>query len=310
MVEYFGEENTSDSDEIGNINQLNSVRKRRIAITADCICDLPQELLDRFQIRLMYTYVHTKEGRFCDLSEVSCDSLLEYLQTEGNYAHSSTAPPSEYEYFFADTLEKAEHVLHITATTSLSGAYPHALQASKSFDNVAVFDSEHISSGHGLVVLYAATLAERGMRIDEICDALEQFKDRVCSNFLVPNTTALYRNGKLSSGVHKICSSLNLHPVLRMSQNKLKLWKIETGNMRRMDRKYVRALLRSSRQIDTHILFLTYAGCSVRQLDEIREEVEKYVKFDKIILQKASATVSSNCGIGIFGLMFVRKEDV
>ncbi len=307
LVEYFDEEDSSDSALIGAINQLNSARKRKVAITAECICDLPRELLDRFQIRLMYTYVHTKEGRFCDLTEVSCDSLLEYLQTEGNEAHSSTAPPAEYEYFFADTLEGAEHVLHITATTSLSGAYSNALQASKSFDNVMVFDSEHISSGHGLVVLYAATLAEEGKSIPEICDALEQFKDLVCSNFLVPNTAALYRNGKLGSVVHKICSSLNLHPVLKMSQNKLKLWKIETGNMRRMDRKYVKALLHNSRQIDTRLLFLTYAGCSVRQLDEIREEVEKYVKFDRIILQKASATVSSNCGIGIFGLMFVRK---
>lgn len=309
LVEYFDEEDPSDSNEIGTINQLNSVRKRKVAITADCICDLPRELLDRFQIRLMYTYVHTKEGRFCDLSEVSCDSLLEYLQTEGNYAHSSTAPPSEYEYFFADTLEKAEHVLHITATTSLSGAYPYALQASKSFDNVTVFDSEHISSGHGLVVLCAAALAEEGKSVEEICGALEQYRDLVCSNFLVPNTAALYRNGKLGGMVHKICSSLNLHPVLRMSQNKLKLWKIETGNMRRMDRKYVKALLRGSKQIDKRILFLTYAGCSVRQLDEILKEVDKYAKFEKIILQKASATVSSNCGIGIFGLMFVRKRE-
>lgn len=310
LVEYFDDVDSSDSEEIGTINQLNSARKRKIAITADCICDLPRELLDRFQIRLMYTYVHTKEGRFCDLSEVSCDSLLEYLQTEGNYAHSSTAPSAEYEYFFADTLEKAEHVLHITATVSLSGAYPNALQASKSFDNVTVFDSEHISSGHGLMVLYAATLAEEGKSIDEICNALNQFKNLVCSNFLVPNTAALYRNGKLGSAVHRICSSLNLHPVLKMSQNKLKLWKMETGNMRRMDRKYVKALLRNSAQIDTRLLFLTYAGCSVRQLDEILAEVEKYVKFDRIILQKASATVSSNCGIGIFGLMFVRKREI
>ncbi len=310
LVEYSDEEDSSDSEKIGTINQLNSARKRKVAITADCICDLPKELLDRFQIGLMYTYVHTKEGRFCDLSEVSCDSLLEYLQIEGNSAHSSTAPPSEYEFFFADTLERAEHVLHITATASLSGAYPYASQASKSFDNVTVFDSEHISSGHGLMVLYAASLAEEGKSIPEICKALEQYKDLVCSSFLVPNTTALYRNGKLGGVVHKLCSGLNLHPVLRMSQNKLKLWKIEMGNMQRMDRKYVKSLLHNSRQIDTRLLFLTYAGCSVRQLDEILAEVEKYVKFDKIILQKASATVSSNCGIGIFGLMFVRKRGV
>lgn len=309
LIEYSEDEASADSNEMGTVSQIKRARKRKVAITADCICDLPKELLERFQIGLMYTYVHTKEGRFCDLTEVSCDSLLEYLQIEGNTAHSSTAPPSEYEYFFADTLENAEHVIHITATVSLSGAYPYAYQASKSFDNVVVYDSGHISSGHGIMVLYAASLAEEGKSVEEICEALDKFKDYVCSNFIVPNTITLYRNGKLGGMVHKLCTTLNLHPVLHMSQNKLKLWKMEVGNMQRMDKKYVKSLLHNSRQIDPRILFLTYAGCSVRQLDEILEEVKKYVKFDRIILQKASATVSSNCGIGIFGLMFIRKND-
>ena len=308
LIEYSAKDDTSDLEEDGGINQITGVRKRKVAITADCICDLPRELLERYQIGLMYCYVHTKEGRFCDLFEVSSDSLLNYLQIEGNYAHSSTAEPSKYEYFFADTLETAEHVLHITATIALSGAYPNALQASKSFDNVTVFDSTHISSGHGLMVLRAAQLAEEGKSVEEICSELEKYKDFVCSNFLVPSTEALFRNGKVSGVVHKLCKSLNLHPVLHMSQNELKLWKIEAGNMKGVRRRYVKKLLRNSKQIDTRILFLTYAGCTVRQLEEILEEVEKYIKFDKIIMQKASATVSSNCGVGVFGLMFVRKN--
>ena len=158
------------------------------------------------------------------------------------------------------------------------------------------------------MVLYAAALAEAGKSVQEICDALEQFKELVCSNFLVPSTEALYRNGKVSGVVHRLCNALNLHPVLRMSQNKLGLWKMEIGNMQRVRRKYVRQLLGNSKQIDTRILILTYAGCSVRQLDAILEEVGKYVTFEKIVLQKASATVSSNCGVGVFGLMFIRKS--
>ena len=309
LIEYSAKDDTLDLEEDGGINQITGVRKRKVAITADCICDLPRELLEKYQIGLMYCYVHTKEGRFCDLFEVSSDSLLNYLQIEGNYAHSSTAEPSKYEYFFADTLESAEHVLHITATIGLSGAYPNALQASKSFDNVTVFDSTHISSGHGLMVLHAAQLAEEGKSVEEICRELEKYKDFVCSNFLVPSTAALYRNGKVSGAVHKLCSTLNLHPVLHMSQNELKLWKIEAGNMKGVRRRYVKKLLHNSKQIDTRILFLTYAGCTVRQLDEILEEVDKYIKFDKIIMQKASATVSSNCGVGVFGLMFVRRKE-
>ena len=95
LIEYSAKDDAPDLEEDGGINQITGVRKRKVAITADCICDLPREMLERYQIGLMYCYVHTKEGRFCDLFEVSSDSLLNYLQIEGNYAHSSTAEPSK-----------------------------------------------------------------------------------------------------------------------------------------------------------------------------------------------------------------------
>lgn len=308
LIEYISESDSGDEEDTGTISQISSERKRKIAITADCICDLPKELIARYQIGIMYCYVHTKEGRFCDISEVSSDGLLDYLQTEGNYAYSSTASPSEYEYFFADMLGKAQHVIHITATADLSGAYPNATQASKSFDNVTVVDSNHISSGHGLMVLYAAALAEEGESVNEICKKLVSFRENVFSNFLVPSTATLARNGKVSSMVDKVCGAFNLHPVLSMSGNQLKLWKIEVGNIDRVNRRYVRKLLKNHRQIDKRILFFTYAGCTVRQVDDILEEVNKYIQFERVVLQKASATVSSNCGIGTFGLMFIREN--
>ncbi len=311
LIEFTSDETEmSDAGELDGLNQVKSARKRKIAVTADCICDLPEQLLRKYQIRLMYCYVHTKEGRFCDISEVSSDSLLEYLKIEGNYAHSSTASPEEYEYFFADTLATAEQVIHITATTDLSGAYPDALQASKSFDNVTVVDSAHISSGHGLMVLYAAKMAEEGRSVKEICSALDKFSKYVCSNFLIPSTDSMHRNGKVSGIVHKISTALRLHPVLYMNRNRLKVWHIEVGNMQRARRRYVRKLLRRREQIDTRVLFLTYAGCSVRQLDELLEEVQKYISFQNIFVQKASATVSSNCGVGTFGLIFIRLNDL
>ena len=310
LIEYMAQDDENESEDMEGLNQITSARKRKIAITADCICDLPKDLLERFHIRLMYCYVHTNEGRFCDLFEISSDSLLAYLQKEGNHSHSSTADPSEYEYFFAETLAEAEHVIHITATTNLSGAYPNATQAAKTFDNVTVIDSAHISSGHGLMVLHAARLAEEGHSVDEICQALDEFRERVFSNFLVPGTATLHRNGKVSGAVHRLCTALNLHPGLSMNRNRLGLCWIESGNMQRVVRQYIRKLFKHGRQIDTRILFVTYAGCSVKQIDEIVATVGRYITFDEIVLQKASATVSSNCGIGTFGLMFVRKENI
>ena len=82
LIEYMAQDDENESEDMEGLNQITSARKRKIAITADCICDLPKDLLERFHIRLMYCYVHTNEGRFCDLFEISSDSLLAYLQKE------------------------------------------------------------------------------------------------------------------------------------------------------------------------------------------------------------------------------------
>ena len=53
---------------------------------------------------------------------------------------------------------------------------------------------------------------------------------------------------------------------------------------------------------------MVHAGCSPALRARILEEVAKYQKFDQIITPKASAAITSNCGEGCFGLMFVKKE--
>lgn len=301
---YEEEEETEDS----NIRTFLSTKKKKVSITADCVCDLPARWLEQFEIRTMYYYVYTKQGRFCDLAEISSDNLLKYMQQPGSEAHSAAPPPEEYEFFFADELEKAEKVVHISMASKGGNGYRAASAAAKGFDNVSVVDSGHLSSGMGLMVLHAAQMAQEGKSAEEICEMLEQLKERISTSFIVPSPENLYRCGKVSKRVRDICEGLSLHPVLYLSQSKIKLKGVEIGSVQAANKWYIRHALMDKKNIDTRILFLTYAGCSTEQLEEIRKEIKKYVFFDHIEMQKASATISSNCGIGSFGLLYMKKK--
>ena len=158
------------------------------------------------------------------------------------------------------------------------------------------------------MVLYAAKMAQDGDSVEEICGKLNRLMDRISTSFIVPSPETLYRNGKIGKTVMNICDALSLHPVLYLSQNKIKVRSIAMGKVDKAYKKYIHSQLRNKKKIDTRILIIVYAGCSVKQLEEIREEVEKYVHFEHVEYQKASATISSNCGIGAFGLMFMRNK--
>ncbi len=83
---------------------------------------------------------------------------------------------------------------------------------------------------------------------------------------------------------------------------------IETENIKTAYKKYIRQKMRGRRKIDNRILFITYTGCSIKTLEMIQKEVERYMKFEKVVFQPASATISSNCGLGAFGLLYMKKK--
>ena len=66
-------------------------------------------------------------------------------------------------------------------------------------------------------------------------------------------------------------------------------------------------MLKKPESIDPEVVFLISAGCSYEYLESIKKEIQKYIKCQRLIVNTASATVTSNCGPGTFGVLFMRK---
>lgn len=304
LVEYNAVETQEETELIQNIT---GTKRKKIQITTDCVCDLPKEFLDHYNIRTMYCYVHTDKGRFCDINEITSDNLLEYLATEEGKAKSQTATVEEFETFFSNALSVGEKVIHITTAQKVGSGYKIAMAAAQGFDNVIVVDSGHLSSGLGFMVMRAAHLVSRGLTVDEIVKDLEVMKNKISTSFIVPSAESLYRNGKISYNVKRICEIFNLHPVIYLKKSKFSFAGVKCGSMKTAYTDYIRQNFKGKRNIDTRLLFITYAGCSSKQLKEFKEEVLKYQKFERIEFQKASATISSNCGLGAMGVLYIKK---
>lgn len=297
----------TDKGAEGLVQTLTGTPRKKVHITTDCVCDLPGEMLAKYGIGVMHYYVYTDGGRFRDVNEVTSDNLLEYLAGGETDVRSDPASVEEYEGFFADALGIGEHVIHISMAQNISTGFKFASAAARSFDNVTVVDSSHLSSGMGLLVICAAHLAERGYSPEEIIRRLEGLKDRISTSFIVPSAESLHKKGKVSDIVHGLCGRLGLHPVLTLKKGRMVLSGVYGGSMERAYAAYLRKACRGRKNIDTRLLFITYAGCGTRQLKEFREEVEKHRKFDRVILQKTSATISSNCGLGAMGLSYIKN---
>ena len=279
-----------------------------IIITTDSVCDLPVEMVSSRNIQVLPYQVITEKGVFLDGVETASYGVVSYMRDNDTMVRSESPGVTEYEAFFAKQLARANHVIHISMAERASNGYNHALEASKSFDNVTVINSGHLSSGMGMVVLAASRMVRQGLSRDEILAELEQTVNRVHTSFVMDSTDFLTRAGRLSSSVNKIANAFMIHPMIIMKDSKMTVGGVFFGTREHYWKKYIRKSLDTVMPINKRRLFITSAGMNMAALRKIEEEVRKRVDFEEIIFQKTSPAISVNCGPGTFGLAFQTEK--
>lgn len=278
--------------------------KKAVAVTSESLADLPQEVIDQYGIGMIAHKVTTEEGVFRDGIEIETNGLLEYMEDKTRTVVSTPPDIKEHEMFFADQLSGANNIVHITIGSTLEhSSAPIAAEAAGAFDNVFVFDTGHLSSGQGLMAIEAARLAEEGRSPAEIINTLEKVKNKVHTSFIVDNLDFLARSKQVSQRIADLTRSLMLRPVLVMKKGRMTVGKLYFGSRKRAWKSYINSVLRHPSDYDDRILFVTYVGLTKREMDWIREQIEKKASFQKIYFQKASPTITVNCGAGTFGLL-------
>lgn len=296
------EERTSE------VQKVLSRKRKKIYITADCVCDIPGDLLEKYDIRQMYLYIETDKGTFRDTREIASNNLSQYLTASTSNVKAVAATVEEYETFFAERLTEAEDVIHISLAEHTGRSYGNAVAASRGFGHVHVIDSGHVSCGQALVVLHAASMAKEGCGVSEICAEIERLKDRIETSFMLPSAQIFYQNGYTDRITAKVCECFRLHPVLRIRQSRLVICGMRFGKLENGWKHFIRHRLLRKRRIDPRVVYITHVACNVRQQEMIVKEIKKCIPFEHVIIQRSSVSNAVNSGIGTIGIAFVTKR--
>lgn len=280
-------------------------------ITTECVCDLPESMLKSLHVDIIYFHIYTERGCFKDTDEVNASNIIEYMINGGQKSKSEAPSVNEYKSFFQKKLESCDEIIHIAISSGISDSVKNASLAVAKMGlegkRVHIFDSEHLSSGMGLMVMQAVKMRHEGCRAKQILEELEKMRQIVSTSFIVKNADFLFRNGKVSKSVRNLCSMFSLHPVLYMKNGVLTLKGVEIGNYEKAGIRYVKKELRHANKIDKTRLFITHANCRLKRIQQIKEIAARYCEFEEVVVNLASATVSSNCGPEAFGVLFVWK---
>ena len=274
-----------------------------VIITMDSVGDMPSDIRDNTDIRIINYYVETEEGRFLDGEEIFADGAIAYMR-QGGKAKSFSPSVEDYEQFFAQQLKEGRHVIHLALADSMDTGYKNALKAAECFSSVSVIDTGQLSTGIALIAVEAYMMSDTADDYREIVDYIEHIKKKVVVSFTVETMDYLYHNGRMPVFFYHAFRTLGLRVNLRLKNNSLRVIKLYGANRELFIKRYIRNQFMGRNNIDTNRLYITGSGCLSRDKEIIVNEVKKYQNFKEIYFTEASAAVAMNCGPGTFGLIF------
>ena len=175
-------------------------------------------------------------------------------------------------------------------------------------ERVYVIDSKSLSTGIGLQIIEAAVLAEQGMAAKDIVGYIEQIKPRVRASFVVDTLTYLHRGGRCSGLAALAGGALKLHPLISVVDGKMQPGKKYRGKMNRVIIDYVKDMEEDLKRAKADRVFITHSGCEEEVIDAVKAELTSLGHFKEILITRAGSVITSHCGPGTLGVLFIAGE--
>ena len=283
---------------------------RPVCITYDSTCDLTPRLLERFHIRTVPLTIQSGERVFPDDGRYTSSELYADYRRNGALPRTTAVSPEEFKAFFAPILAEGFDIVHIDISSELSCTCQNALLAAQELaelGGIHVVDSRQLSTGGGLLALQGAKLRDGGMAAADIAAELRRLAPHSDTSFVLDTLEYMWKGGRCSGVAALGANMLKLKPSLEIRDGKLVVCKKYRGAMEKVYRQYFTERL-AGKAVVGDWAFITHSGevpeDTLRQLTEL---VRELAPFKEVFVTQAGCTVSSHCGPGTLGVLFLRQ---
>lgn len=284
---------------------------RKVSIISDSTCDLSKELLERYNVSTFPLHIHLGEEQYSDGVDITPEEIYAWSDLNKATPKTSTLSPMEAEECLEKYLADDNEVICFCISESMSSCanvMRMAAQALEKEDKVFVVNSQNLSTGIGLQIIEAAIMADSGMGAKEIVEKITSIQPNVRASFVVDTLTYLHRGGRCSGLAAMVGGTLGLHPYIGVVDGKMQAGKKYRGRMSKIMKHYVEDLRPELEKAKKDRVFITHSGCDEEIINLVKAELEAMNYFDEILITRAGSVITSHCGPGTLGVLFIVED--
>lgn len=281
----------------------------KVKIIVDSTADLSKELYEKNDIAVLPLNVAFGSDAFKDGVDINADQLYERVKKFGELPATSAPGPAAYEEIFKEYIDKGFDIVFMGIGSGFSTAFQNANIATQDLPEGRVFlvDSLNLSSGIGLLAMYGARMAKNGASAKEIQAELNYLATKVSTKFAVETLEYLHKGGRCSGASKLFGHIFHIHPIIAVVGGKMIVTKKPRGLMKIAINEMVNELKADLPNIYEEDVMITHSGCTQDVIDYCYSEVKKLVKPESIKITRAGCVVSTHCGPGTIGILYIKK---
>ena len=281
----------------------------KVIIIADSTVDLTPELIKKHNIVTVPLIVRFDEEIYYDNETITPDELYEKVKIKGELPKTAAVAPQTFIELFKPYIDQGCDILFSGIGAKMSSTIQNAIIASNEFPEGRIFvlDSGNLSTGTGLLILKMCKYRDEGKSAKEIFDLVSPLVTKVSAQFAVDTLEYLHKGGRCSRASKIFGTIFHIHPIIKLVDGGMIVYKKPRGAYKAALNELVNEIKGDYPNVDLDHVFVTHSGMDQNLINYLYEEVSKVVGQDHVYITRAGCVISSHCGPGTIGVLYIKK---
>lgn len=196
-------------------------------IFIDLSADIDIRIIHKYNIGFIPMNYSIDEKEYLSDNYLTEGDLISFYKEmkNGKITKTSQITPYMYKNFLLNYAKNGEKILYFSLSSGLSNTYNNALLVKQELEDeykdfkFMVVDSLGATGGIGLLAEIAAKNKEAGMSLEDNYNNMIELSKKSKYWFYVDDLKYLKRGGRISSSKAFIASTLNIKPIMRITED-------------------------------------------------------------------------------------------
>ena len=274
---------------------------KSIGLVTDSTCDLPPELIKKYNIQIVPIVIQVGKKSYLDQVEVKPKEFIHILETSNEKLSTSQPPPAFFTEAYNKIAPKYESIISLHISEKLSGTIQGARMGCKNMkhsNKIHIIDSKTSSVALGLLVAETAQLIREGFDLDEIVEQLNLSIKNARIFIAVRTLKYIIRSGRLNKTKGLLGTLLNLKPILTINSDGNIVEAAKVIGQKKVIRKTLNLAVKFASTVKNPRFGIAHVAAPELAQWYCDEIHSRFANSPKAIISEASPALSVHIGIG------------